>query len=60
MIRDKIEIICKEKKISVRSVEKAAGISNGAINKWNDASPTVKKLQAVANVLNIKITDLLD
>ena len=51
MIYDKIKTICNSKGISIRSVEKEAGLSNGAISKWNDASPTVDKLQAVAKVL---------
>ena len=45
--------------LSVTSVEKEAGLSNGAISKWNDSSPTVDKLNAVAKVLNVKVDCLL-
>lgn len=60
MIYDAIKEICKKKGLSVSSVEKKAGLSTGAISKWNDSSPTVDKLNAVAKVLNVKIDRLLD
>lgn len=60
MLYDKIKEICNTRGISVRSIEKEAGLSNGTISKWNDASPTVEKLQAVAKVLNVKIEKLLE
>ena len=60
MIYDAIKEICKKKGLSVSSVEKKAGLSTGAISKWNDSSPTVDKLNAVAKALNVKIDRLLD
>ena len=60
MIYDKIKELCKEKGISVASVEKKAGLSNGAISKWNNASPTVDNLNCVAKVLKVKVDKLLD
>ena len=60
MIFDKIKELCKARGISVAQVERDAGLSNGAISKWNDASPTVANLQAVAKVLNCSVDDLLE
>lgn len=60
MIYDKIKEICKSKSISVTQLEKEAGLSNGAISKWNDSSPTVDNLQSVAKILKIKVDKLLD
>lgn len=59
MIYDKIKKICKTEGISVATVEKKAGLSNGTICKWNKSNPTVDKLQAVAKILNVKIESLL-
>lgn len=59
-IYDKVKEICKERNISISSVEKKAGLGNGAITKWNNSSPTVDKLKAVADVLEIDMADLLD
>ena len=59
MIYDTIKALCKKRGLSATSVEKEAGLSNGAISKWNDSSPTVDKLNAVAKVLNVKVDCLL-
>lgn len=59
MIYDKIKEICKERGLSVRSIEIEAGLKNGAISKWNDSSPTVKSLKAVADVLKVKVDKLI-
>lgn len=58
-IYDKIKAMCEEKGVSVRQVEAAAGLKNGTISKWNDSSPTVKSLKAVADVLKVKIDKLI-
>ena len=60
MIYDKIKEVCKSKGVSVTSVERKAGLSNGTISKWNDVRPTVNKLNAVAKVLKVKIDTLLN
>ena len=60
MIYDKIKAICKVKGISVSLVEKEAGLSKAAISKWNDSSPTVENLQAVAKVLSMTVDELLN
>ena len=57
LIYDKIKAICEEKSLSIRQVEVAAGLKNGAISKWNDSSPTVKSLKAV--VLKVKVDKLI-
>lgn len=60
LIYDKVKEICKEKNISISSVEKKAGLGNGAITKWNNSSPTVDKLKAVADVLEIDVSIFLN
>ena len=59
LIYDKIKQICDEKGVTVSSVEKKAGLSNGAISKWNTSSPTIENLQSVANVLKVKLEKIL-
>lgn len=58
-IYDKIKAICEERGMSVRQLEVAAGLKNGAISKWNDSSPTIKSLKAVADVLKVKVDKLI-
>lgn len=58
-IYDKIKAMCEEKGMSVRQLEVAAGLKNGAISKWNNSSPTIKSLKAVADVLKVKVDKLI-
>ena len=58
-IYDKIKAMCEKKGMSVRQLEVAAGLKNGAISKWNDSSPTIKSLKAVADVLKVKVDKLI-
>ena len=58
-IYDKIKELCEKRGVSVRQVETAAGLKNGAISKWNDSSPTIKSLKAVADVLKVKVDKLI-
>lgn len=60
VIYDKIKKICTERKISVTSVEKEAGLSNGAISKWGDKMPLADNLYSVARVLNVTVEELLE
>lgn len=60
MIYDKIKELCKEKGMSVNAVEKKAGLSHGAISKWNNSTPSAEKLNSVAKILKVKIDKLLD
>ena len=59
LIYDKVKTICEEKGMSVRQVEYAAGLKNGAIGKWNESSPTIKSLKAGADVLKLKVDKLI-
>ena len=56
---DVIKKLCSERQVSVRYVETTAGLKNGTISKWNDSSPTVKSLKAVADVLKVKLDKLI-
>ena len=58
-IFDTIKSICKEKGIAVSELERQAGLARGSVYKWNDSSPTVEKLQAVANVLKVNVNKLI-
>lgn len=57
---DKIKNLAKGKGITVAEVEKQAGISHGAIGKWDTSKPLAENLQKVASVLGVRIEDLLE
>lgn len=60
MIYERILKIAKAKGISIRSIERRAGLSNGTIRKWKEASPTVDNISAVAKVLGVAVMNLLE
>lgn len=59
LLYDRIREICKKKGVSVSALERQAGLGHGTISKWNNVSPTTDNLQAVANILKVKVDNLL-
>ena len=59
LVYDKVKSICKEKGISISQLEISAGLTNGTISKWNESSPTIHNLKAVADVLKVKVDKLI-
>ena len=60
MLFENVRELAKKKGMSVGELEKAAGLSNGAIFKWRVSSPKVDSVQAVAKVLKVKVDKLLE
>ena len=49
----------KKKGISIRQLEKSAGIGNGTIGGWNESSPKLDTLKKVADVLGMTASELI-
>lgn len=60
MVYDNIKELCNKKGISIKDLEHDAGLGKGTIYKWQKVSPTVEKLQAVAERLGVKVQALID
>lgn len=59
MVYSKIAAICKEKRLSIAALEKAAGLGNATIRVWDVSSPKANNLKAVADVLGVTVDELL-
>lgn len=59
MVADNIRALCKERKISLFALEKAVGLGNGTIGKWNYASPRADGLKRVADYFGVPVDALL-
>ncbi len=59
MTFEKVKILAEKKGMSIRELERQAGLSNGAISKWRKSNPNVDSLKAVAVVLKVKVDKLL-
>ncbi|MBR7150419.1 MAG: helix-turn-helix transcriptional regulator [Oscillospiraceae bacterium] len=51
---------CRERGMTVASLERVLKFSNGTISKWRTSSPSVSKAKAVADFFGCPIEDLLD
>lgn len=58
-IFENIKAKAKNSGISLNEIEKQAGISKGAIYKWQNSDPSVTSLKAVADILGCTVDDLL-
>lgn len=58
-IYETVEKLIIDKGLKIGTVEKRAGMSKGSITKWKTGSPTLAKMEAVAVVLDMTVSDLL-
>ena len=60
MIFDNVKELANKKGMSIGELERASGLSNGAIFKWKVSIPKIDSVKAVADVLNVKVDKLLE
>lgn len=58
-IYEQVKHFAKIRNISIRSLERHAGLSNGTIQKWNVSEPGTFSLRRVAALLDVTVDDLL-
>ena len=60
MIYENVKRLAEKQNISIREVERRAGLENGAISKWvGTVSPRLENAMAVAKVLGVDVKDLV-
>lgn len=59
MILDNIRKLCEKKGVSIWAVERATGIGNGVIARWENSSPRVENLKLVADYFGVTVDELL-
>lgn len=57
---ENIQYLCEEIGMSIPKLEQALGFGKGSIYKWAKSSPTIDKLEKVANYLKVSVDYLLD
>lgn len=55
----RIEALAKQKGLTFKSLERMAGIGNGTIRRWNEQSPRLDKILAVAQCLDVSLDQLI-
>lgn len=56
---EKIKELCDSRDTTLVGLERELGFSRGSMRKWNDASPSVERLQKVADYFNVSTDYLL-
>ncbi len=59
MIVANIKALCQEKRVSLAEVERATGLGNGVIRRWDEVSPRVESVKRVADYFGVTVDDLL-
>ena len=56
---DRILMLCDERNISVRSLERSCGMSHGVVRRWNERMPSADRVKRVADYFGVTVTFLL-
>lgn len=59
MLYNNVKKLCDEKNIAISQMERDLSFPRSSICKWNDNTPSVIKVQKVADYLNVPIEKLL-
>lgn len=57
---ERVKKLASDQGISLREVNDRAGLGANSIYRWKKQTPSIKNAAAVANVLNVSVSDLLD
>ena len=60
MLYDNVKALCDKHKISISSLERALEFPRSSICKWKENEPGIRKVQKVANYLDVPIERLLE
>ena len=58
-LKEKIVALCKERGITIRELERRAGLKERTIQHWDESEPSGQKLYSVAQVLDVPVEELL-
>lgn len=59
-IKEKLQMLCREKGITIKEMEAASGLRAGTVCKWDINMPSIDKVLKVARYFGVTVDDLLD
>ena len=60
MLYDNVKALCEEKGITIWTLERDLKLPHSSIRKWNENEPGIRKVQKVADYLQVPIEKLLE
>ena len=55
----RIDALCKQRNTTLTAIERECGLGISSIRKWDDHSPSLTKVMAVADALDVSVSDLI-
>lgn len=55
----RIDALCKQRNTTMTAIERECGLGVSSIRKWDDHSPSLTKVMAVADALEVSVSDLI-
>lgn len=55
----RIDVLCKQRNTTLTAIERECGLGISSIRKWDDHSPSLTKVMAVADALDVSVSDLI-
>lgn len=59
MFFERLKYLMKENNVTFAQLERTLGFSNGSMARWEKSSPSVEKVQKVADYFNVSVDYLL-
>lgn len=59
MIATNIKRLCDARGTTFCEVERATGLGNGVIRRWDESSPRIDKLKLVADYFGVTVDELM-
>lgn len=59
MLFEKVNALCKNRKITIAKLERECDMGNGTVRGWKASSPSVENLKKVADYFNITVDELI-
>ena len=59
ILMERIKALCKARGLSLKDVERGAGITVNTMCRWGESAPSVDKVQKVADFFCVTVDDLL-
>lgn len=55
-----VRAMCRKKQVPVSRVEKDCGFGSNSIRRWGEHEPSISKVKAVADYLNVSVDELIE
>lgn len=59
MLYENIVKLCKERNISIARLERECGFGNATVRGWSVSSPSIAKVQTVAEFFGVTVGELI-